>query len=180
MRWDLWIQLPNGTLSLSPVDVNWCQKLNHEFQSSLVGLCKGNLNIDSAIVPPRLKTKFVRYRPSAVEISDRNIIAFSAPLHLPRTLIIAGRKPSAWKISIMTWSLSRGRGIVEKAIWRCISSVVMTAEASLPKIMVRWSLSRVHILSQAKVGVCMLSKWCDLGDVHSAFYVYVSICVLCL
>ncbi len=120
MRWDLWVQLPNGTLSISPVDVNWCQKLNHEFQSSLVGLSKGYLNVDSVVVPPGLKTKFLRYRPSAVVISDRNI-GFSAPLHLPRPLIVSGLKPSAWKISIMTWSLSRGRGVVGKAIWRCIS-----------------------------------------------------------
>jgi hypothetical protein len=62
------VSRPNGTLSLSPVDVNWCQKLNHEFQSSLVGLSRGNLNIDFVVVLPGLKAKFSRYWPSTVVI----------------------------------------------------------------------------------------------------------------
>ncbi len=50
-------------------------------------------------------------------------------------LIVSGLKPSAWKISIMTWSLSRGGGILgnDGGVYQ---SVVMATKASLPRIMV--------------------------------------------
>jgi hypothetical protein len=47
------------------------------------------LNVDSVVVPPGLKTKILRYRPSAVVISDRNI-AFRTPLHLPSLVSYQG------------------------------------------------------------------------------------------
>jgi hypothetical protein len=74
------------------VDVKWCQKLNHEFQSALVGLSQENVNVDSVGVPPGLKTQFSRYQSSAVVMPDRKI----APL------IVSGPKLSAWKFSIIT------------------------------------------------------------------------------
>jgi hypothetical protein len=83
------------------VDVKLCQKLNHEFQLLLVGFLQGNLNFDFVFVPPGSMSKFLRYQPSAVVMSDRKI-ASSTPLHLPRPLIISGLRLSAWKISIIT------------------------------------------------------------------------------
>ncbi len=68
-------------------------------------------------------------------MSDRKI-AFSAPLHLPRLLIVSGLRLSAWKISIITWSLSQGSGMLERPCIDVYWSGVTTTKAFLAKIMV--------------------------------------------
>ncbi len=78
---------PSGTLSVSPVLVMLCQKLNHEFQSLQVGCSQGNLNVDALSLPPGAKTKSLRYLPSAVVRSNKNI-ASSATQHHPRLFVL--------------------------------------------------------------------------------------------
>jgi hypothetical protein len=45
-------QFPSGALSVSPVVVKLCQKLNHELQLLQVGRSQGNLNVDALSLPP--------------------------------------------------------------------------------------------------------------------------------
>jgi hypothetical protein len=62
-------------MKLVPIAVCLCQKLNHSSQSPLVGFSWGNLYLDLDVWPPGLKTNCSRYHPSAVVVSERNIIS---------------------------------------------------------------------------------------------------------
>jgi hypothetical protein len=83
------------------------------------GFSLGNIYMEPAVAMPGLNTKFLRYLPSAEDKSDREIVLI-APLHLLKLLIISGPRSLAKKISISTWSSSRGLQIVGKVVYSCI------------------------------------------------------------
>jgi hypothetical protein len=95
------IQFPNGALSLSPVVVKECQKSNHKFQSLRVGCSRGNLNVDVFSLPLGMKMKSLRYFPSAVVRSNKNMDS-NDTRHQPRLCIASGLRFVEKKISIMT------------------------------------------------------------------------------
>ena len=54
---------------------------------SLVGFSLGKIYVEPGAAMPGSKTKSLRYLPSAVDMSDRNM-AFIAPLHLFKHFIL--------------------------------------------------------------------------------------------
>ncbi len=94
------IQFSNGTLSLSPVVVKECQKLNHKFQLLRVGCLQGKLNVDAFSLLLGMKMKSWRYFPSAVVRSDKNRDS-NDTRHQPRLRIASGLRFAERKISIM-------------------------------------------------------------------------------
>ena len=111
----LWVELsiaPRGVWSLSPVAV---------FEPSVpiffAGDSRGNLYLDHATLLPGSNTNCSRYRPSAVVMSDRNIIS-NDPQHLLKLLIVFLSRTFPYISSITTWSLSLGLGIVTHSMCR--------------------------------------------------------------
>ncbi len=84
-----------------------------------MGFSLGNLYVEPAVAKPGSKTKCSRYLPSAVDKSDKNM-AFIAPLHLFKLLILSEPRSYKKKISIITWSCSLGLGIIGKDMYSCI------------------------------------------------------------
>ncbi len=84
-----------------------------------MGFPLGKIYVEPAVVKPGLKTKCLRYLPSAVDKSDKNM-AFIAPLHLFMLLILSEPRSCEKKISIITWSCSLGLGIIRKDMYNYI------------------------------------------------------------